>query len=258
MIVKEYASDSGHWYFQDGTPAYTIIGKNGKERNTTLRDAREHSLVPSVTTILKVAASPGLERWKQDQILMAALTLPKMEGENEFDYIARIRQDAQEQGRKAADRGTEIHGLLEKWFMTPDCRIIKDLTTEEFDICFSTNQEIDKWFNDQNWMPEKSFAHPIGFAGKVDLHSPEVVVDFKTKSFDADNLPKAYDDHVLQLAAYREGLGYPKARCANVFVSVSVPGLVHIFEHSAEELERGLKMFLCLLDYWKIKNKYGC
>jgi len=52
---------AGHWYRRsDGSPQYTIVGKNGKERDTTLRDAREHNLVPSVTTIMRIAAAPGL------------------------------------------------------------------------------------------------------------------------------------------------------------------------------------------------------
>ena len=72
MSEIKYTAESGHWYDRDGKPAYTVIGKNGKERNTTLRDAREKDLVTSVTTILKVAAAPGLERWKQEQVLLAA------------------------------------------------------------------------------------------------------------------------------------------------------------------------------------------
>ena len=84
MIVKDnQISQAGHWYTRSGESAYTVIGKNGKERNTTLRDAREHSLVPSVTTILKCASSPGLEAWKQTQVLLSALTLPKRDGETE-------------------------------------------------------------------------------------------------------------------------------------------------------------------------------
>lgn len=33
---KVRASESNHWYTRDGIPQYTVIGKNGKERNTTL------------------------------------------------------------------------------------------------------------------------------------------------------------------------------------------------------------------------------
>lgn len=111
-----HAAESTHWYAPDGSPAYTVRGKNGKERNTTLRDARELGLVPSVTTIIKCAAAPGLEAWKQQQVLHAALTLPRIEGEPEKDYLERIMRDSQEQARKAAERGTEIHAAIQEYF----------------------------------------------------------------------------------------------------------------------------------------------
>ena len=44
---NKFTSESGHWYTQEGDPMYTIIGANGKERNTTLRDAKKEKLVPS-------------------------------------------------------------------------------------------------------------------------------------------------------------------------------------------------------------------
>ena len=52
--MSDFASESGHWYDATGAARYTITGKNGKERPTTLRDARELGLVPSVTSILRL------------------------------------------------------------------------------------------------------------------------------------------------------------------------------------------------------------
>jgi len=108
-----HAAESTHWYGRDGSPCYTIIGKNGNERPTTLRDARTLLLVPSVTTVIKCAAAPGLERWKQEQVLYAALTLPKIDGEPEKDYLARIMRDAGERAKQAAERGTIIHAAIQ-------------------------------------------------------------------------------------------------------------------------------------------------
>ena len=249
-LTDSFASDSGHWYQKDGVPAYTIIGKNGNERATTLRDARKLDLVPSVTTIMKCAASPGLEVWKQNQVLMAALTMPRIDGESEQDYIKRIVNDSKEQGRKAAERGTLIHGALESWF-----------TERKYDLSYADHlsgvvEAIREKFGEQEWCAEKSFATKR-YGGKVDLHSESVVIDFKTKEFDADNLPEAYDENIMQLAAYKEGLDYPFARCANVYVSVTVPGLVHIVEHSPEDLMRGNAMFDALLSFWEYKNKFN-
>ena len=57
----EKLSEAGHWYDSEGAATYTIIGANGTERNTTLKDARKHGYVPSVTTIIGMAAKPSLE-----------------------------------------------------------------------------------------------------------------------------------------------------------------------------------------------------
>jgi hypothetical protein len=77
MLIKEKPSESGHWYKKDGSPAYTTIGKTG-ERATTLRDARKLGLLPSVTTINGMLSKAGLDTWKQQQVLLAALTLPRL------------------------------------------------------------------------------------------------------------------------------------------------------------------------------------
>jgi hypothetical protein len=250
MNLKDFASESGHWYAKDGTPAYTIVGKNGKERPTTLRDARTLELVPSVTTILSVLAKPGLENWKQNQILMAALTMPRVEGETEQEYIARIIRDSKEQGQKAAEEGTRIHGAIEAWY-----------AERKYDLTYADHltgvvEAVREKFGEQEWIAEKSFATEL-YAGKVDLHSKDVVIDFKTKEFTEDDLPKAYDENVMQLAAYRFGLGYPMAKCANVFVSRNVPGLAHVIEHDEAEIIRGLEMFMHSLSLWMHLKRFN-
>lgn len=241
-------AESGHWYTKDGEPMYTVLGSNGKERATTLRDARKLDLVPSVTTILNVAAKPALMQWMQRQVLLAALTLPKRADESEEEYLDRIIEDSKEQGRFAADAGTAIHASIQSFYKTgkgnaPEIKAFDAAVLEHF--------------GPQEWKCEVPFAHDIGFGGKADLVANDVVVDIKTKEFaDADKL-KPYDEHLMQLAAYRVGLGKPMARCANVFVSRNVPGLVHVHEWSDNDLRRGWSMFLSLFDFWSIKNDLG-
>ena len=69
MSKKKFKSESGHWYTKEGEPMYTIVGANGVERNTTLRDAKSLELVPSVTTVMGMVAKPALENWKMNQLL---------------------------------------------------------------------------------------------------------------------------------------------------------------------------------------------
>ena len=76
--------------------------------------------------------------------------------------------------------------------------------------------------------------------------------DFKTK----ESLENAavYDEHILQLIAYAYGLKMPTARCAIVFVSETE---TQVHEIDQDDLQRGWKMFQCLLTYFRIKNNLG-
>jgi hypothetical protein len=254
------SAESVHWYQQDGGPQYTVKAKDGSDRPTTLRDARKMNLVPSVSTILKIAAKPGLEQWKLEQMLLAALTLPKAPDEPEKAYIARIVADSKETGKQAAELGTRIHESIEQWYAGK-----KEVEHKEIALRFE--ESVFNHFNThpcQEWLVERSFADPIGYGGKVDMHcNPDqyaptgIVLDAKSKDFGPDDKVDAYDEHLMQLAAYRHGLGLHHARCANVFVSRTHPGLVKIVEWPEGELTKGWEMFKCLLQFWKLKNNFG-
>lgn len=232
-----------HWYDKSGKPTYTVTGTNGKERATTLRDARKMDLVPSVTTILNVAAKPGLNNWIQQQVLMAALTLPRRDGEAESDWIERIMRDSKEATQKAADRGTNMHNILE------DCFNGKPGDYPEW--AKKTYEAVVAEFGNQKWVCEASFANELGFGGKVDLHADNIVIDFKTKE-KVDDKTDVYDEHVMQLAAYRFGLRMQEAECANVFLDQN--GNVKIIRHVPADLLKGWDMFMSLLSFYRIKN----
>ena len=101
--------ESLHWYTQAGEPCHTING-----RNTTLRDARKMNLCPSVTSVLGIIAKPALTNWMVDQGIMAALTMPRVNGESETDYIKRIKDDSKQQAIRAAQEGSRIHQAIER------------------------------------------------------------------------------------------------------------------------------------------------
>ena len=247
-------SEAQHWYTKDGKPAYEVQAANGTMRPTTLRDARKLGLLPSVTTIIRTAAAPGLERWKQEQVLLAALTLPaQASDETTAAYTARIIRDSQEQGKKAAERGTAIHAAVQGAYegAQPSVEYTAHVTAT-----MSKVKEV--YGRTARWQAESSFAHPSGFGGKVDLNCPGVVIDFKTKEFGADSTKRlAWDEHRMQLAACRKGLGMPTAHCANVFISVSEPGLVVVHVWPEDELQEAWRMFAALLAYWQAKNSHN-
>lgn len=246
---SSFAAESGHWYKPDGKPAYTVIGANGKERATTLRDARKLGLVPSVTTILRSAARPGLERWKAEQLLMSALTLQQMPGESETSWVGRVWQDSIQQAIKAAERGTQIHAAIESQYAGVGFDP-KDRPWVE-----SIETLLEQTFGPQQWLPEKSFASPLGYGGKVDLHSDSVLIDFKGKEHGGNW--QVYDEHAMQLAAYALGLGLKHGSkwptCGIVFFDRDQP-YCEWHEVKTDKLERGWRMFEALLTYWKAAN----
>jgi len=244
--VKENTSESGHFYLPNGDTAYRIVGKNGKERNTTVKDAREHGLLPSVTTIIGCASKPALDVWKQQQAILSALTLPRLEGESEEDWLSRVVADSKETAKQAAERGTQIHGVIEAFYegiyipeLPPYVRAVETAINEHF--------------GSQLWVSEKSFAYG-GFGGKCDLVAKSgFVVDFKTTEKDLDKLDYFFD-HQMQLSAYRQGFEMPKARCAIVYVN-ALQNKAKLVEIPEDDLRIGWECFTHLLAFYRAKNK---
>lgn len=245
-IPAQHASDAQHWYDHDGNPAYTIIGANGKERNTTLRDARKYGYKPSVTMVGDEAAKPGLVNWKAQQVLLAALTLPRIADESESDYVARIMADSKAQATAAAERGTQIHAWIQQAYEGVE---VPDEAAQFVDAVKSAL--IDEGYA-YTWIVERSFTNiEHGYGGKVDLHRPVakgIVLDIKTK--ERPDKFALYDEHAIQLAAYREGLLLPEARCGIIFVSTTGTPEAKVCWIEEEKLVRGWSMFRALLDYW--------
>jgi len=244
---------SEHWYDAvTGAPRYTTTGKNGKERNTTLRDAKANpgTLVPSVSTINSQLSKAGLDTWKQTQVLYAATENPRGLQEEEKDYISRILELSKRKSQDAMARGTLIHDFIESFYnqdYLPDMpayvRVVDDAITAHFGT--------------QMWIPEQSLVNQEGYGGKCDLYCKPrhdfggVVIDFKTTEKSPGDLTP-YLEHTLQLAAYREVLA-PSARCANVYINGET-NEVAIYEHSEQDLKDGYEMFLALLKIYKLKT----
>lgn len=273
-------SDSGgHWYLRDGTPSHQVRARDGSMRGFNLRWDRKLKAVPSVTTILGVIAKPALENWKVEQGILSALTLPRIEGEEEQKYLDRVKDDSKRQAIKAAEEGTRIHRAIEAYF---DGKNFPDKYIPHIDATLLKLRELFPNVND--WISEKTFAHSSGFGGSCDLHSPStgICIDYKGKDGDFtevsayDGKPKklAWDQH-WQLAAYQVGLRlvdpfpaqqlpngnwmYPIPdfrECANIFISRTHPGCVASHVWSADEMAQGWGVFEAALTLWKRLRGY--
>ncbi len=246
MLEKNnYKSEAGHWYDQDGTPMYTIIGANGKERNTTLRDARSLGLVPSVTTIIGMSAKPSLENWKITEALKASLKVDK----DDPNYISKCKSAGKEVGLEAAKQGTKIHAQIEQGFLgekeTKPYKVIKAW--------------LDETFPDEDWIAEDSFCATQGYGGKIDLYSKSgIFIDFKTKDNleDKEASKLVYDDHGMQLSAYAQGCNVESPKRISIFVDRANTSLVLPYIWDTDSHTKHTEMFNSLLTYWKLVKNY--
>jgi len=244
---------SQHWYCATtGAPRYTTIGKNGKERSVTLRDAKAApgTLVPSVSTINGQLSKDGLNTWLQSEAIKAAAENPKGLQETEKEYVERILYIAKQKSQEAMTRGTIIHDWIEAYYNN-------EFIPESPSYVTTVDKAITEHFGAQLWIPEQSLVNQEGYGGKCDLYAKPrhdfsgVVIDFKsTEKSPGEQTP--YLEHTLQLAAYREVLA-PNARCANVYIN-GTTGEVAIYEHSEQDLRDGYEMFLALLKIYKLKT----
>jgi hypothetical protein len=261
-----------HWYLRDGRPFHEIANASGTgNRAVTLRDARKVMAFPSVTNVLGVLAKPGLDAWKIEQGIMAALTLPRLADEPLDVFARRVVEDMGEQVEKAADFGTAIHNACEVYALN------KQMPTDQ--TLFGFFQPWRQWF-DENveriGCIEQVFVHSEhGYAGRVDMvallkgasgsggaTSPYwAVVDFKTqkvkRSAKGEAKPTFYETWPLQLAAYRQAVLVSGAKHVTGLVSVvidsSAPGPVHVKRWDGVDY---FGSFLAALALWKYVKGY--
>jgi len=243
-----------HLYSQDGEPVYKVPYADKKRglRDATLRDAKKLGLFPSVTEILKILDKPGLNNWLQDRVLESALTLPRDKGEADADYMKRIKQDSKELSLLARDEGTRIHDALESVFKG------RTVDRKYRSIAENVKREVCDYFGvEDGWVAEESFAHSLGYGGKVDLSHRvfDVVIDFKTKEELKPQM--AFDEHIMQLTAYRHGLRMPVAVPVNVFVDYDGNVVIHEWNDDKGEITRGWEMFKTCLNLWQLQKRYN-
>lgn len=262
----------GHYYQQTETgviPMHFVECKKKRNddpprlRHTRITDVQKwwgegRTVVPSVTTVQNVLDKAALTNWKIDQHLEQAWHLARESKllESFPDYVKEIKRLTELQMDIAPNAGSDLHKIMHE--CTENAYKIHELS--EHDLMLFQN--IDSMIRAEtghdpiDWGCEKNFVSESGYGGQVDLVVSEAwIIDYKTKQTAAKFKPgkMAYDDHSMQLAAYRKGLGLPKARCANVFVCLE-DGQIDFHEHKEEELDKGWEVFKRTLEIWQIRN----
>lgn len=176
MNTQPHAKEAQSWYWPNGRPAYTVPSADGKrEIPPDIRHARKLGLLPGVSRIIRQLAQPQLERWKQEQMMLAALTLPRNPDESESAFLARVREDAEAQAQARADEGKAVHKAIE--------------------------QSLSGESSDPKWSEHVRLVREL-----LDILPRPCIVDFKTKERFLPKQRLYYDEHILQLAAYQHGI----------------------------------------------------
>lgn len=245
--------ESGHYYAKDGTAVFEVPNKSkGGMRPTTLRDAKSMGLFASVTTIMKVLAAPELDRWKQQQVLLASLTLPRHDGEIDEEYCSRIMEDAFKQVDDAADLGTQIHKALELHFQgqsyDPSMEVyiapVKDWVAKH-KVKFLQHEL-------------RLVNTEVGYAGTTDalveVNGVLHILDYKSRKTKPEYEIKPWSKEPMQIAAYAKVAGAPRG--VNLYISTTEPGRVGEAWYDEETLNKEYDTFTHVCKIWQSINNY--
>lgn len=266
------SEESGHWYRRDATPCHQVRKGDGGLRDFNLRWDRHLGALPSTTTVLNVIAKPQLNKWSEEQCILAALSFPKSRNDfaTEKEFLAAIRSDAKKQVVDAANEGTRVHAAVEMHFGDHPYNHAYEL---HVNAVVTHLKIIFPQVND--WVNERTFVHRSGYAGTCDLHSPStgIIADMKGKNgtfiqVDGEwlNIPNPADvtcepkkiayDQFWQLGSYQDGLQLPRAPGAAIFFSRTHPGQVGSHVWTADEMEEGAQIFHAALALHKKLKRY--
>lgn len=235
---------SAHWYTASGESAH----------DADLRRARKERLYPSVTSVLQIKAKPGLDAWKRQEAILAALTLPRLPGESEQDFAARVSVDMDATGSKAAAIGTMIHAYAEG--LTGGETVPVPSGYEK--VC----QLLACWISENlgSGVAESTMvSDDYGYAGRQDWAGTFAggkygILDFKTQNVKPGKKPVFYPEHCYQLAAYAEG---KPMELVNVIIGVHPENPVIAEKRwTVEEAENGWSIFRHCLAIWQLERGY--
>lgn len=234
ILIRSNAPAS-HWYRADGAAVHEMPTQAGGKRPTTIRDARNLKLLPSVTNVLGVIAKPQLDVWKLNQVALAAVKHPKQQGESDEYWMRRIVEASKEPVIEAADLGSRIHEALE---LATDGR--------PFDEALRVYVEpVIAWLKGTGITiieREVVLVNPAeGYAGRCDAlfrfgKAGTGVIDFKTRKTERGKIVTPYDGQGAQLAAYAAAYfgveTLPKCLLANLYISTTEPGRMEVCKHA--------------------------
>mgnify|MGYP001549051801 CR=1 FL=1 len=257
-------TNSSHYYDENGFLMF----------DATLREAKKYNLLVSVTTFLSIIHKYQLENWKQEQILLSALTTPKIDCESESEYIKRVIEGSQEISTDAKDFGSTIHKLIERYINGDTIDILQygENITKAF--C-----EVQKYVDNNSLKGETEKVvvnNKYGYAGTIDYVDSKCIIDWKTQKVKNKEYKRSkddpyqteknglfyrpcpifYDEWKMQLGAYGLCLLKRPEKYISVIIDSETHGRIFVKEFTEEEIKWGEEAALTALKLWQMVKKY--
>lgn len=244
-------SDGIRWYDKDGKIVTVIKGKNGKDREPNIKDARENNFAPSVTSILGLANKPALTQYFIREALKAAYNNQWALEKQEKEAIAILSNKAKEEGEKAAKFGSKIHGYIETFLKSKsedsldiDANIV-DFVVPVFD--YLLERDI-KGHSEEAIIIE---VDGMRAAGTVDNYDDLIIRDFKTQKTSNGKFT-LYDSWIWQLGGYNIKLKKDKGEV--IAISSTEAKAIKSFSITKEQLDWGSEIFTLLLKFFYLSK----
>lgn len=259
MIQKTtILKSSSHWYDGvTGEPRYEIQCKGDptKTRTPDIRDAKREGYVASVTSIIKLLAAPGLEKYRFKELFKAMMASPKRPNETIDDYYFRVCGLAADDAALAADVGTRLHNAIDIYergeYLEPVEDDIKPLFESYIDWRAKNIKEVIKA---EGYIPTK-----YGYGGRFDMliqNVVQILIDFKTKRTKPDEKIFRAPEWGYQLSGYAQALELPQdAKLWIVCISTTEAGRIEVVDFT-DSRESDTFVFNSLCEIWFITKGY--
>lgn len=245
--------EDAHWYTLDGEPRH----------DADLRRARKEGLLPSRTTVGWVTDKPFLTRYRQEQMLIAALTTERLDDEPINEWAARIVEVADEESRAGRERGKRCHAAIESWLKDEvDVDDLREL--EDWPVLLPAVHWIEKHVV-YVVASEQTLASQVhGYGGTVDalvrLRKSDRGERFGVLDFKWRKKAAKYDDDCKQLAAYRElvlenGILPAGDDCISLVCGTEEPEIL-VHPWSETDLAWGWQGHLLELALWRHEKRF--
>ena len=265
-------NDGGHWYDRDGNSCHQVPDPETSDKmvNTTLKHARVLDLGPSVTSIQKVQNEPGINTWGHNKCALAGAENKHLIGAmKEWQWLKMVRSIAFAPVEDARSAGEQYHLVAESITNNTELPDYELTIPDEFFSGFC------EWWDGSGLTmvgTEVSFAHPLGYGGRMDLvavngDERDVFADYKSKDTEGKTNSRLFfrDSMPVQLCAYMEGYRHKIAQemmflnkplLLSVVISRDEPGRIEYKYWPEDEYDDYWKWFMAQLTIWKIRNKY--